>query len=40
MGCHIIDPVYWALHLKAPVTVEASSARMTSETAPVAALVH
>lgn len=40
MGCHILDPVFWALDLKAPLTVEASSARITPETAPVAAMVH
>ena len=40
MGCHIIDPVFWALDLEAPVTVEASAARRSTETAPVAAMAH
>ncbi len=40
MGCHIIDPVLWALDLEAPVTIEASSTRITAETAPVSAIVH
>ena len=40
MGCHIIDPVCWALKLNAPLTIEASSVRTTTETAPVAAMVH
>ncbi len=40
MGCHIIDPVYWALELRHPTSVEATSSRVTSETAPVASMVH
>ena len=40
MGCHILDPVFWALDLNAPVTVAASSSRVTAETAPVAAIVR
>lgn len=40
MGCHILDPVFWALDLRAPTTVEANAVRLTSETAPVAATAH
>ena len=40
MGCHILDPVFWALDLQAPTTVEANAVRLTSETAPVAATAH
>ena len=40
MGCHIIDPAFWALDLSSPVSVEASSTRLTSEAYPVASIVH
>ncbi len=40
MGCHILDPVYWALKLGAPRSVEASSTPVNSQTVPHAAVIH
>ena len=40
MGCHILDPAFWALDLQAPRTIEANAVRLTKETAPVAATAH
>jgi len=40
MGCHIMDPPYWALKLGAPKAVEASSTPVYEETAPKASVVH
>lgn len=34
MGCHILDPIVWALHLSAPTAVDAESAGLHPETAP------
>jgi predicted dehydrogenase len=34
MGCHILDPIVWALHLSAPTEVEAESSGLHPETAP------
>ncbi len=34
MGCHIIDPVWWALDLKYPVSVEATPGPFNDETYP------
>ena len=34
MGCHILDPVVWALKLGSPDTVEASSVRLPSKATP------
>jgi predicted dehydrogenase len=31
MGCHVIDPVYWALELTAPTTVTATGSGVNSE---------
>ena len=36
MGCHIIDPVFKALKLGHPLTIEASSTQVNTESAPVA----
>jgi predicted dehydrogenase len=36
MGCHIIDPVFKALELGQPLTIEASSTQVNTESAPVA----
>jgi len=36
MGCHIIDPVFKALELGQPLTLEASSTQVNTESAPVA----
>lgn len=40
MGCHIVDPAFWALDLGSPISVEASSTLVTSETYPLASTVH
>jgi predicted dehydrogenase len=40
MGCHIMDSAFWALKLGSPVSVEASSTKVNSETAPLAVMVH
>ncbi len=40
MACHILDPVYAALKLGYPTSVEASSTKMNSETYPVASIIH
>ncbi|HZZ43610.1 MAG TPA: Gfo/Idh/MocA family oxidoreductase [Tepidisphaeraceae bacterium] len=34
MGCHLIDPPYWALDLDAPISVEAETEGGTKETGP------
>src|SRR5699024_9916343 len=36
MGCHIIDPVFKALQLGQPETLEASSTQVNTESAPLA----
>jgi len=40
MGCHMFEPSFRALKLKAPEAVEASSTKLWPETAPVGAMVH
>ncbi len=40
MGCHIIDPVFWALKLGTPTSVEASSTPFTEDSPPVASIVR
>jgi predicted dehydrogenase len=40
IGCHACDPVFRALKLGHPVSVEASSSRVNDETYPVASRVH
>lgn len=40
MGCHIIDSSFWALKLGHPISVEASSTNVNSETYPHAAIVR
>ncbi len=40
MGCHNIDPAFWALKLKYPLTVEASSTGVNPETTPEGSIVH
>jgi predicted dehydrogenase len=40
MGCHNLDPVFWALKLGCPVSVEASSCECTNEVTPHASVVH
>ena len=40
MGCHIIDPVFWALDLVYPVSVEAHPAKFNNETYPEATVVR
>ena len=39
MGCHAFDPVFRALKLGAPTSVEASSSRVNRETYPLASMV-
>ena len=34
MGCHNIDPAFWALNLKYPITAEACSTQLSRETTP------
>ena len=36
MGCHIMDPVYFALELGHPVAFEGSSSQVNTESAPIA----
>jgi predicted dehydrogenase len=40
MACHVLDPVFWALKLKYPVSVEASCTEVNNETFPLASIVH
>jgi len=40
MGCHIIDPAYWALDLRYPLSVEAHPGRLNNETYPEATIVR
>ncbi len=44
MACHILDPVFWALKLKYPTSVEASCARIQGkeypESYPAASIIH
>jgi predicted dehydrogenase len=40
MACHVLDPVFWALKLKYPVSVEASCTKVNNETFPLASIVH
>lgn len=39
IGCHFFDPVFRALKLGAPLSVEASSSRVNTETFPLASMV-
>jgi len=40
MGSHNLAPVFWALKLKYPTSVEASSTGVNAETLPLACMVH
>jgi len=40
MGCHIIDVPFWSLKLGRPISVEAETTRVNSETYPVASVVR
>ncbi len=40
MGCHRLDPVFRALKLGHPISVEAASTLVNKETYPVASIVH
>ncbi len=40
MACHVLDPVFWALKLKYPTSVEASCTEVNKETFPLASIVH
>jgi predicted dehydrogenase len=39
IGCHALDPIFRALKLGAPLSVEAASSRVNEETYPVASMV-
>jgi predicted dehydrogenase len=39
IGCHALDPVFRALKLGAPITVQAASSRVNNETFPLASMV-
>lgn len=39
MGCHIIDPAWWALNLDAPRTVEAQAGSFSDETYPTQTII-
>lgn len=40
MGCHLIDPPYWALDLDAPISVEAKCEGGTKETGPAWSMIE
>jgi predicted dehydrogenase len=40
MACHVLDPVFWALKLRYPTSVEASCTAVNDETFPLASIVH
>ena len=40
MGCHILDPVFQALKLKYPLSIQGSSSQVNTESAPVASRVR
>ena len=40
IGCHALDPVFRALKLTAPLTVQATSTRVNKETYPLASMVE
>jgi len=39
MGCHIIDPIFKALKLKYPISVQGSSTQVNTESAPIASRI-
>ena len=39
MGCHILDPVFQALKLKYPTSVQGSSSQVNTESAPIASRI-
>jgi predicted dehydrogenase len=40
MACHVLDPVFWALKLKYPSNVEATSTLLNTESAPHAEIIE
>jgi predicted dehydrogenase len=40
MACHVLDPLFWALKLKYPTSVEACATKVNDETFPIASIVH
>jgi len=40
MACHNVDPAFWALDLRYPTSVEASSSRLNRQTVPAGAVYH
>jgi predicted dehydrogenase len=39
MGCHILDPVFQALKLKYPISVQGSSSQVNTESAPISSRI-
>lgn len=39
-GVHTLDPVFWALDLDAPSSIEANNTNLNPETHPIASIVH
>jgi predicted dehydrogenase len=40
MGCHIIDPAFWAMKLGQPTSISGSSTQVNTESAPMAEVVE
>jgi len=40
MACHVVDPIFWALKLKYPLSVEACATPVNDETYPLASIVR
>jgi predicted dehydrogenase len=40
MACHIVDSPFWALKLGHPISIEASSTKVNSETYPLASVIY
>ena len=40
MACHIVDPAFWALKLGSPISINASSTQVNTESAPYSEIVH
>jgi len=40
MACHVLDPVWWALKLEHPISVEACATKVNNETYPIASTIQ
>ena len=40
MACHVLDPVFWALKMRYPISVEACATKVNDETFPLASIVR